>query len=76
MNATTVTLRTLGQIRVTVRNAAAGLSDRRVARKVVTTAMKRKRLRNDADIQLRIEATVVADEWKRIADERKRRAVA
>lgn len=74
MTATTASLRTLDQIRAGIRHDARGMHDRRVARRAVTTATYRRRLRHDPDIQARIEAAVVADEWARIAAEREREA--
>lgn len=76
MTTTTADLRTLDQIRAGIRHDARGMHDRRVARRAVTTATYRRRLRHDPDIQARVEAAVVADEWKALAAERRRRAAA
>ncbi|MFE5332516.1 hypothetical protein ACFRCG_39680 [Embleya sp. NPDC056575] len=70
MTATTADLRTLAQIRAGIRHRAEGMGDAHVARKAESTAAYVIKLRNDTDVNARIEAAVIADEWAALAMER------
>lgn len=76
MTATTADLRTLSQIRWEVRLAAAGLYAVRTAQLAVDARRVAEILHCGTDANLYVEATVIADEWALIAEERAGRRAA
>ncbi|MFI6986095.1 hypothetical protein ACIBSV_47085 [Embleya sp. NPDC050154] len=76
MTATTTELRTLTQIRWETRRASAGVQAVQARNRAADTAWFAQILRNGADTAAYIEATVIADEWALIADERAGRRAA
>lgn len=76
MTATTTDLRTLDQIRWEVRQAAAGLHAVMTARHAIDARRVAEILHCGTDANAAVEASVVADEWALIAEERAGRRAA